>query len=124
MTYDESMNGVLFINFLKLLIKSARGSMVYLVVDNLKTHHSKMVAAFLQEKSDRIRIFYLPPYCPELNPDEYLNHIIKQRFHALPQVKNKDELSSVVGQILFDLKRDPKLIRRIFLKEEIQYITN
>ncbi|MDR1871265.1 MAG: hypothetical protein LBS60_04940 [Deltaproteobacteria bacterium] len=48
----------------------------------------------------------------------------KLRFRELPQVKNKDELSSVVGQILFDLKRDPKLIRRIFLKEEIQYITS
>jgi transposase len=83
-----------------------------------------MVADFLQENSDRIEFFYLPPYCPELNPDERLNNIIKLRFRASPQVKNKDELSSVVGQILFDLKRNPKLIRRIFLKEEIQYISN
>jgi transposase len=123
-TYDQSMDGNLFINFMDQLIKAARGSMVFLIVDNLKTHHSKMVTAFINDHSDKIRIFYLPPYCPELNPDEYLNNIIKLRFRSQPQVKTKDELSSKTVDILSELKRDRKLIKRIFLKEEIQYISN
>jgi transposase len=122
MTYQGSMNGLLFIEFMKKLIKSAHGSIVFLVVDNLKTHHSKMVAKFLEEHKDEIQIFYLPPYCPDLNPDEYFNNIYKQKVHSKPPVRTKDELLKQVGSILKSLQNYPYLIQRIFLKDEIQYV--
>ncbi|MDR2422415.1 MAG: transposase, partial [Deltaproteobacteria bacterium] len=36
--------------------------------DNLKTRHSKLVDQFFMANSKRIRMFYLPPHCPDLNP--------------------------------------------------------
>jgi transposase len=45
---------------------------VYLILDNLKVHLSKDVAKWLEKKKDKIAVFYLPSYSPELNPDEYL----------------------------------------------------
>jgi transposase len=76
MTYDASMNAILFIDFLKQIIASANGKMIFLIVDNLKTCHSKLVDQFIKANSNQIRMFYLPPYCPDLNLDEYLNNVI------------------------------------------------
>ena len=46
---------------------------VFLVMDNLKVHHCKPVKEWLEKNKERIEVFYLPSYSPELNPDERLN---------------------------------------------------
>ena len=46
-------------------------------LDNLRVHHGKKVAAWLGRHKDKIEAFFLPPYTPEINPDEYLNHAAK-----------------------------------------------
>jgi transposase len=67
---------------MKLLIKSAKGTMVFLVVNNLKVHHGKLVSLWLKEHlSYEIQLFYLPPYCPDLNPNEYLKNLMQQKYH-------------------------------------------
>ncbi|MGL4208683.1 MAG: transposase, partial [Candidatus Adiutrix sp.] len=48
------------------------------ILDNLKVHHGKLVANWLLDKKEKIEIFYLPPYAPEYNPDEYLNGNLKR----------------------------------------------
>ncbi len=45
---------------------------VFLILDNLKVHHGKLAAAWLEHHKDKIEVFFLPPYAPEYNPDEYL----------------------------------------------------
>ena len=55
---------------------------VFLILDNLKVHHGKTVQAWLNENETRIGVFYLPPYAPGRNPDEYLNHCLKQDVHT------------------------------------------
>jgi transposase len=51
---------------------------VYLILDNLKVHHSKPVKKWLAEHRDEIEVFYLPSYSPELNPNEMANADLKQ----------------------------------------------
>lgn len=46
---------------------------VVLIVDNLRNHHAKIVRAWAARHHDEIKIFYLPAYSPELNPDELVN---------------------------------------------------
>jgi len=58
------------------LIKDAKRK-VLLILDNLKVHHSYIVKDWLKEHCEEIKIFYLPAYSPELNPDEYLNCDLK-----------------------------------------------
>jgi len=55
---------------------------VFLIVDNLRVHHSKLVREWLEEHREQIEVFYLPSYSPELNPDEYLNCDLKVGVHA------------------------------------------
>jgi transposase len=76
MVYWEAMNAGLMIKFLGRLVKDA-GRKVFLVLDNLKVHYSKPVKEWLEEHKKQIEGFYLPAYCPELNPDEYLNNDLK-----------------------------------------------
>lgn len=47
-------------------------------MDKLKVHHGKMAAGWLSEHKDEIELFFTSPYSPEINPDEYLNHSLKQ----------------------------------------------
>ena len=55
----------------------------------LKVHHGKKAAAWLDRHQDKIELFFLPPYAPESDPDEYLNHALKLSIHSggLPQTK-------------------------------------
>ena len=49
-----------------------RGRKVFLIVDNLRVHHSKRVREWLEEPCKQIEVVCLPAYSPELNPEEYL----------------------------------------------------
>ncbi len=72
MIYTENMNADMFIKFLKQLIKG-RNRKIYLILDNLRVHHSKLVKKWVSENKEHIELFFLPAYSPERNPDEYLN---------------------------------------------------
>jgi transposase len=120
MVYDTSMNGKMFITFMQRLINTSE-TKIFLIVDNLRAHHSKLVQKWLKEHYDKIEVFYLPPYCPHLNPDEYLNHLIKQRLAAQPQARTKAEFTETVRKIMRGLQKDRGLMKRIFLNENIWY---
>ncbi|MCO5247583.1 MAG: IS630 family transposase [Chitinophagales bacterium] len=76
MIYSDTMNADRFIEFMQQLIKSSSRK-VYLILDNLRVHHSKIVKEWIDENKDTIELFYLPSYSPERNPDEYLNCDLK-----------------------------------------------
>lgn len=52
-------------------------SVPFALVVNLKVHHARPVKAWLEQNKAHIEVFYLPSYCPELNPDEMLNANLK-----------------------------------------------
>jgi transposase len=55
---------------------------VFLILDNLCIHHSKVIKAWLEENMKQIEVFYLPSYSPELIPDEYLCGDLKQKIRS------------------------------------------
>ena len=68
MTYSGTMDAKWFITFLKRFIKESLRK-VFLILDNLKVHHAKIVKKWAGENIDKIELFYPPSYSPELNPD-------------------------------------------------------
>ena len=64
--FEGALNTDILTDFLKRLVRDA-GSKVYLILDDLRMHHSKPVKAWL---ADHKHIFYLASYSPELNHDE------------------------------------------------------
>ena len=90
MCYEENMTQQLFINFMERLIGDADRKVLF-IVDNLKVHHGKIVQEWLGNHKDEIELFYTSPYSPEINPDEYLNHNLKQNIHSgiIPHTKEQ-----------------------------------
>jgi transposase len=72
MVIDEAFDAQKLIEFLQALIKDA-DKKVFLILDNLRVNHSKLVKAWVDEREDKIELFDLPSYSPELNPEERLN---------------------------------------------------
>lgn len=72
MIIEQAFNADRFCEFLHALIQDS-DKKVFLIVDNLRVHHSKQVKAWVDERTQHIELFYLPSYSPQLNPEERLN---------------------------------------------------
>lgn len=101
MLYWETMTATVLIRFLgRRLIRDTRGRKVFLILDNLRVHHSKKVKAWLEERSERIEVFFLPAYASELNPGEYLNGDLKHQVRHGPSLKSWDALEGRVRSVM------------------------
>ena len=90
--YEKSMTKQRFVAFLKLITRAKGGHKILMITDNLKVHHSKFVQDWVSAHKDKIEIFFIPAYCPELNPDEYLNQVLKQSIHSGILPRTKDDI--------------------------------
>jgi transposase len=120
MTYSGSMNSQRFIDFLKRLIKGAKKK-VFLILDNLKVHHSKPVKTWVEKHKEEIELFFLPSYSPERNPDEYLNCDLKQGISAQPAPKNHNQLMKNVRTHMKLLQNNSKRVKKYFDSKYIKY---
>jgi transposase len=85
------MNGQRLIEFMRRLTDDVERK-VFLVLDNLKVHHSSVVRTWLERNKSKIEVFFLPSYSPELNPDEYLNNDLKGHVHSGKRANNGKQL--------------------------------
>ena len=120
MIYSGSMNSDRLIEFLEQLIK-ASGTKVFLILDNLRVHHSKLVKQWLEIEKNHIEVFYLPAYSPDRNPDEYLNCDLKQGMSAKPSPKSQEKLRDNVQNHMEILKQTPSRVMKYFKHKSIQY---
>mgnify|MGYP002725667715 CR=1 FL=1 len=120
MTYAGSMNGNMLIRFMKRLIKDA-GRKVFLILDNLRVHHSKVVKEWLEKNAERIAVFHLPSYSPELNPDEYLNCDLKHGVHSGPPSRGKGGLKKKTISHMRMLQKNPERVVSYFENKNIAY---
>ena len=119
--YDESVNIDKFIDFCQKVIDSNNGKKVFLIVDNLRVHHAKLVKAWEEENSKYIKLFYLPPYSPEFNPDEYLNQDYKKNANKNNIPKNQKELKENTQNYIENLQKNPQKIANFFQHPSVKY---
>lgn len=120
MIYSDSMNADRLIEFMTQLIK-ANQKKVYLILDNLRVHHCKIVKEWVERNKERIALYYLPSYSPERNPDEYLNCDLKQGMSAKKSPKNKETLQNNVQSHMEMLSASPQRVMKYFEHKDIQY---
>ncbi len=120
MMYKENMTAKVLIRFMKRLIKDAKRK-VFLILDNLKVHHSKLVKAWLSKYQKDIAVFYLPAYSPDMNPDEYLNSDLKAGIGASSSAKNQSDLEKKVRQHMRMLQTKPERVKKYFYHPSIRY---
>ncbi len=120
MVYEQNMDADLFVTFLERLIESS-DKKIYLILDNLRVHHSKIVKAWVEEHKEKIALFYLPAYSPDLNPDEYLNNDFKRNVNKEHIPINKKELAQNTENFMSMLTQNPQRVSNYFKHEKIAY---
>lgn len=120
MIYKNKMNSEVLIQFMKRLIKDSEKK-VFLILDNLKVHHSYVVKEWLEDHERQIEVFFLPSYSPELNPDEYLNCDLKAGVHSGVPARTKDQLKGKAISHLRKLQKLPTRVRKYFNHPKIAY---
>ena len=120
MIIDESFNSDRLIEFLQALIKDA-GKKVFLILDNLRVHHSKPVKAWVEEHKEQIELFYLPSYSPELNPEERLNADLKNALYTKVPVRTKSKLKAAANQHMQALEKSPERVKKFFQDPRVKY---
>jgi transposase len=120
MIYDGALNTTIFLEFLRRLIKGADRKL-FVIVDNLRVHRAKRVMAWLAENADKIELFFLPPYAPECNPDEYLNNDVKQGMGRRSTPLDKVTMKAGLRSHMQGLQRRPDKVRAFFQAPDVRY---
>ena len=114
------MNSDQLIIFLEQLIKSSKRK-IFLILDDLSVHHSKVVKEWLSTRVVDIEVFFLPAYSPDLNPDEYLNCDLKQGMSNTPSPRTQGALIENVTNHMKMLESNSARVKKYFKHESISY---
>jgi len=120
MLYLCKFSATVFIGFLQRLIQHRTGKLFW-IGDRHPVHEQPAVQRWLKRHLQQIELFFLPAYCPELNPVEYLNNSVKQGVHDKSPTRNAKQLKRRVLSELHKLQKLPQLIRNYFKHPSIAY---
>jgi transposase len=109
-----------FVEFLKDFRRGGRGK-VFLVVDGHPSHRAKVVAKYVAACRGSLELHFLPPYAPDLNPDEFVWQHAKTNGVAKKPLKRNESLKERVESDLSAIKARPKLIRSFFGASSVVY---
>jgi transposase len=120
MTSRKRVSAPLFVEFLRRLITNYPKK-IFLVVDGLPAHKAKSVQRFLDSAKDRIRLFFLPPYAPEINPDELVWNDVKNNGVGRALIRDTRDLDPAVNSRLRLLQKNPEKVRAFFQMDTTRY---
>src|SRR5208282_747357 len=114
------VNAGVFIEFLKRLITGAARA-IFLIVDRGPAHIAKKTKAFVESLNGRLRLFYLPPYSPDRNPDELVWKHLKADTVGRMAITDKADFHTKVRAFMCKLQTDPEKIRSFYQKPSLKY---
>jgi transposase len=120
MTVRGRVGAPQFIEFIKRLIHGV-ARMVFLIVDCHPVHKARSVKRFIKTIKDRFRIFFLPPYSPELNPDEGVWNDLKKNAIGRQSIISPQQLHGAVISHLRFIQKSPERVCSYFNEETTKY---
>jgi transposase len=120
--YDGNLNGGVFIDFCRRLLHDTSGP-VFLVLDGHPVHRSNAVKLFAASTKGRLRLFFLPGYSPELNPDEWVWKNVKHDRIGRAGISGPGDLKAKALAALHRLQKLPHLVQSFFRDPNLRYIT-
>ena len=121
MVFEGMMNSDLFTEYLGRLIHDIRGK-IFLIVDGAGYHKSKKTREWVEARKNRIELFLLPSYSPDLNPDEWVWKNVKNDRIARIVPNGRDQLFEIAERTLRELWAAPGKIRSFFADPHLSYI--
>ena len=118
-----SCNATVFVEFLKKLMHDAPGP-VYRIPDPGQRFlpQGSPVKEYVASLKGRLKLFFLPGYSPELNPDEWVWKNVKHDDIKRAGIQRGSELFGIATRALERLQRLPEVIRGFFRDPALAYI--
>ena len=120
MCVEGKVNADVFIEFLGRLVESA-GHPVYLVVDGHPTHKAAKTRKFVESTKGRLKLFLLPGYSPDLNPDELVWNNLKSQGTGKRAITGPDQLKKLVIGHLRSMQKNADLVRSFYRTPSTEY---
>jgi transposase len=114
------VNAAVFIEFLKRLLMGATGP-IFLIVDRGPAHRAKKTKAFVETLGGKLRLFFLPPYSPDRNPDELVWKHLKADTVGRSAIQSYPDFKAKVKSSMHSLQRNAEKIRAFFQKDTLKY---
>lgn len=122
-TYSGKLNAESFVLFLRNFMKG-RKHKVMLVVDGHPAHKANLVKTYIAEMGGRLELHFLPPYAPDLNPDEFVWHHMKSNGGSKKPLKQNESLKERVEQDLVALHKNKGLVASFFSAKSVAYVND
>lgn len=119
MVHQGTVNASVFITFLKRLLAGADRP-IFLIVDGHAAHRAKKVRQFVENTEGALRLYFLPPYAPSLNPDEQVWAHVKNEV-GRHTVQNVEQMIAAARAALRRLQSMPTKIAAFFRHPECRY---
>jgi transposase len=119
MTVQGGVGARVFITFLKRFLLGAKRPL-FLILDGHPSHRSKLVREFVASTNGKLRIFFLPSYSPQLNPDELVWNNVKNRVGRSMLTGPIDLKRRVHSQMRW-LQKNPGVVRNFFQEPHVRY---
>ena len=108
-----------FIEFLKKMMADSSKPII-MIVDGASFHKSKKTRQYVRSQGDNLKMFFLPPYAPELNPDEQVWNQLKSRI-GKAAIEGKVDLKAKIYRFMFQIQKSIRLIRSFFSHKDTKY---
>jgi len=111
-----------FIDYLTKLLHDIPGK-IFLILDGHGAHTSAETTRYVASTGGRLTLFFLPPYSPELNPDEWVWKNVKHDHVGRMAARTVDELKNGIEKAIDRLQRLPEIVCGFFGDPDLRYIS-
>jgi transposase len=119
-TYPGKLDAEAFVAFLKNFM-SGRNGKVFLVVDGHPAHKANLVKGLVKSMKGRLELHFLPPYAPDLNPDEFVWSYMKGNGVSKKPLKQNESMRQRVEEDLTQIQENRRLVRSFFRADSVAY---
>lgn len=120
MLIEGRSNAQVLKEFLQQLMLDAKTPII-LVVDGHPIHKANLVKEYVASTKGQLELHYLPPYSPQLNPDEQVWKNVKERV-AKQFPADKWQLRAFLTKALERLQQVPEIVRGFFAHPECGFV--
>ena len=122
-TYKGGMSADLFVAMLKQIMRRRRKPL-FLVIDSLPAHKAKLVRDYVETTNGKLKLYFLPGYAPELNPDELVWSHMKRTGTAKRPLASNELLQDRIEADLINIQNNRALVRSFFKAPDVAYIAD
>lgn len=116
MLHEGSVNAEVFLKFLRQLMLGATQPII-LIVDGHSIHKAGIVKEYVESTQMQLELYHLPPYSPQLNPDEQVWKNVKERV-SKQMPSDKIHLRTLIQDALTRLQGLADIVKGFFRHPE------